>query len=338
MYDLPDNSLLPHLRPLFQERSYYGDIKIKDFAKKVSNYLSSPKSTPETDVLKFYFLNHAFHIITSKFGPLDPLPEDVRKIVDSRSKKSSDISSRVLCHTFLTLLYEANWLYHGQKSGKFYESHVARFGKPLADHFARSGSGGFSLGVYKDYVNIDATCGNYCRALFNIYTTSPHMSAITKDKQWIEIASVPTDFFMGRLSLEEACDKAFSLFHWGGSIFNKNILYKVNTDNMQKFLDVQDAGQIPQWLNANLNNSFVDNELREVFTLFKKHFPEEVSGMLDNKKIQDATTKRQKGLQNTVAQRGGGNWGGGRNNAGQKEEAPPTQKIDEIVFKGLGLK
>src|SRR5690606_6536469 len=156
-----------------------------------------------------------------------PLPKEMEEFLEYRASVIPEICSRVLCHTFLTLLYEMNWLHPqvSDKNDKFVVDMHHRFGKNLADHFTQGGTGGFQLGKMKNFQQLDTTCGEYTRALFNVYTTSNHFNAIAKDKQWVAIATVPYEYFMGQTSPEGVCDKAFSLFHWGGSIFNKNILY-----------------------------------------------------------------------------------------------------------------
>lgn len=336
MYDLPQFSLLPHMNPPLQEKINFSSVPIAKLGDVIAAFENtrSTRPHPETDVLKFYFLNHAFHVISSKYNAIEDLPEDIAKLVSARTEITTNIAKRVLCHTFLTLLYEMNWLHSGVKGDAFYQSIKDRFGEQVADHVNQVNSKhsgyGFILGKMAGYEKLNTTCGEYCRALFATYTSSPHFSAIAKDKQWIAIASVPNDFFQGYSSLEETCDKAFSLFHWGGSIFNKDIFYKVNSDTMLHLLDVQDSGQIPLWLEKNKDSKFVDKELKSLVNIFAKHFPEEVSGNISTAKISEAQIKRTNKLNNIVNQRGANITA---NNPRQsKDKAPPMQKIDEIVF------
>lgn len=360
MYDLPNSTLSLHLNPPFQTPSVLSEVSLRDFSKVILSFKNTPKPDPETAVLKFYFLNHVFHHITSQFHAHEELPSEVLELVEARTKNTAIISARVMSHTFLTLLYELNWLHsppggRGKQSGdKFIDDMRARFGDAICDHFNRSGTGGFQMGIFKDFADLDVPVGDYVRAMYNIYTTSPHLNAIGKDKQWIAIAGVPLEFVSGRSSLEEVCDKAFSLFHWGGSIFNKQIYYTENTNTMLHLLDVQDSGQIPALLNeavkgkGKLKSSsgvqkFIDSDLQRWVQLAQKNFPDFMSTPLNQSLVNAAKAKREKGLHATISQRNNGawGWGGGRQNqANQTKNAPktaPIQKIDEIVFGAFGF-
>ena len=330
---MPSNTVLSHTNLPFQQTQDLKDVPLKTFATHVRDFLNQSKNTPETDVLKFYFLNHAFLTISSKYSPLEPLPKPLEDLLEYRTRAIPAICSRVLCHTFLTLLYEMNWLHpEVSENDRFYVDMEHRFGRDLAQHMTQGGGGGFSLGRMGNFDKLNTTCGEYVRALFNVYTTSNHFHAIAKDKQWIAIATVPYEFFMGQTSPEGVCDKAFSLFHWGGSIFNKNILYKVNTNEMMHLLDVQDSGQIPNWLRENKKSRFVDKDLEKIFQAFESYFPEEVKAPVSKEKIAQAQKLRDQKLAKMINQRGNGqnqNWA--QQQAQQKNQPPPVQRIDQIM-------
>lgn len=284
MYDLSANSIaLYQANPMFQPVDF-SKVHFKELAKEIKFFQKGPNPSPETDALRFYLYNHGFHMIRSKYGSLTTVPDDLARFAQTHIAATSMIAKRILCHTIVSTICEMDYL--SPQKDTYYAMLADSNGEGFSDfmhHIHKTNN-------WRGFCKVDATCGEMTGGLVSGFAFSnwPYR------KPWTRITGLSRQCVFGEISLENFADQSFSLAHWGGSILNKGHLYTVCTETLYHLLDVQDSGQIPQWIAQNMNNKYVTQELKDMHKILSKHFPQEMGGNLDAKLIQNSKSKRDK--------------------------------------------
>lgn len=288
MYDLSANSIaLYQANPMFQPVDF-SNVPFKELAKEIIGVFQKQSNpSPETDALRFYLYNHGFHMVRSKYGLMASLPDDLAHFAQTHIAATSMIGKRILCHTIVSTICEMDYL--SPQKDTYYATLANSYGEAFSD---------FMLHIHKTkrwngFHSVEATCGEMTGGLVSgfAYSDWPYR------KPWTRITGLSRQCVFGEISLENFADQSFSLAHWGGSILNKGHLYTVCTDTLYHLLDVQDSGQIPQWISQNMNSKYVTKEIKDMHAILSKHFPQEMGGKLDSKRIQNSKAKRDKSNQ-----------------------------------------
>ena len=333
MHDLPANTMFSYLaNPMFDAVDVSG-LPVSVLAQETEKFQAGhARANPETDALKFYYLNHAFHVLKSKTNPFDPLNEDLLKLAESHIQITNQVAKRLFFYSIIIAVEEARFI-HGQDQ-KFYDYLQGAYGDEFCDYVR----GGFGK-KFTDFGKLDMTCGQYASAMVGVFAFGKWQPGYG-GKGWTPIASIVSSYLHGSMSLEALGDQSFSLCHNNGSMFNKGHLYNYYTHFIYEILDIQDSGQIPQWVNENLNSKFVDKELAEIHRLMVKNFPDEVTGKLNKSLIKNSEAKREQKAKALAAKNAAtwNTWSGGGNN-NQPAKAAPDQKLNKILLGGIpGMK
>lgn len=348
MHDLPQNTMFSYLaNPMFDKI----DMSQLPISALAQGYLDFEKSqgksrpAPETDALKFYFLNHAFHVMKSKFHELEELPDELAEVAQKHLFITTEVAKRLFFYSLIIAVEEARFMH--EQSPSFWSHLKGRYGDEFHD-FAKNGftKKNHQFGSSRDLLSLgslDMTAGEYCSAMVSVFAFG-NWSPGFGGKGWVPIASLLSDCVHGALSFESMGDQAFSLCHNNGSMFNKGHLYQHYTHFIYEILDIQDSGQIPQWIGNNLSNRFVDKDLKEVFLLMKKHFPEEMSGPVNQALIKNSEAKRNKKAKN-LANANYGSWNSPtaqsqktKSQIEQEKAQAQQQAKNDVLLGGLGLK
>ena len=327
MLDIPQNTLAYFLsNPLFKPMNING-LKVDRLGQEYDAFKKrhGGMSAPEKDAVSFYFLNHVFHILKTKYQPLEPLPEDVVEMLRVHQRETTIIAKRMFFYNMVIAVEEARFI--PDQSEAFCDMLDSRYGS----EFAQWAKKDFQAGGLTGFRKFDMTAENYARAMTAVFSFGKWQPGFG-GKGWVPIASAIQSYVNGRVSLERMTDESFSLSHNNGSMFNKGHFYHRYTNMLYQILDIQDSGQILQWVGQNLNHSYVSSEVKQVFETLKKRFPEECAGKVDQKLISDSSKKRQQKEKALQAQQQA-SW----NNQAIQQKAPPQQKINNIVMDALGM-
>lgn len=326
MYDLPEGSLVAILSNPLYDKVDMGDIHLSTLSTRIKSFKSRQKSyvAPETDALTFYFLNHVAHVIKSKYNPVEELPKDIQHLARECVKATNTVAQRLFYYSVVIALEEARFLYVNDNKRLIDYLH-----KSFGEDFGKWAEKGFRSGSLEDLGNMDMTCAEYTRAMTAVFSFGKWQGGFG-GKGWVPISSLAQQCVRGDISIESMADQAFSLCHNNGSMFNKGHLYHYYTQFIYDILDIQDSGQIPQWISSNLGSKFVTKELRDLYDLAFKHFPDDVSGKVDTKLISGSAQKRTKKQQALKAQQQA-TW---NNNVGKAppDEGPKISKQDSILL------
>lgn len=335
MYDLPKNTMLGYAsNPMF-DKNDFGHLSVEVLAQEIGKYRQQHKNHvyPESDALGFYFLNHAFHVLKTKFNSFEPLPEDLVEIAEKHALLTNEISKRLFCYSTIIAVEEARFI--PSQNEAFFELLTNSYGDKFAD-WVKEGFKGANLTGFKD---LPLTMGEYTQGMVSVFAFGKWQPGFG-GKGWVPIASLVADCVNGRISFESFADQAFSLCHNNGSMFNKGHMYHCYSPFIYKILDIQDSGQIPQWIGENISkksseSKFITPELEKIYKTMAKHFPDEMTGKVDYSLIKDSETKRTKKQQAQAAKQQA-MWNS-YHGAPQKNQPPPkpVAKIDQILANDL---
>lgn len=287
MYDLSANSIaLYQANPMFQPVDF-SNVPFKELAREISAFQKQSNPSPETDALRFYLYNHGFHMVRSKFGSMTTIPDDLAHFAQTHIAATSMIGKRILCHTIVSTICEMDYL--STQKDTYYATLANSYGEAFSDFMHHI----HKTNQWRGFGKVESTCGEMTGGLVSgfAYSDWPYR------KPWTRITGLSRQCVFGEISLENFADQSFSLAHWGGSILNKGHLYTICTDTLYHLLDVQDSGQIPQWISQNMNSPYVTKEIKDMHAILSKHFPQEMGGKLDSKRIQNSKAKRDKSNQ-----------------------------------------
>lgn len=333
MYDLPAKTLNFYLEnPLFKKNAF--DLApANQLAKEINTFIKNNKGmvSPEEDALTFYLLNHGFHLIKNKYGPLEKLPPEVEKVVEMHFHKTQKVAMRLFSYIVLVSLEEAVFEQNKPSLKPFLEN---SYGPEFLTFFQniKSRSSGFETA--KSFENLSTPIGKFLNGVYSIFHFGGWSGGFG-GVPWAQIIGLARDVALGRESFETMADFAFTLCHNNGSMFNKGKLYNMYSHFIYEILDIQASGQIPQWINENQNSKFVSKDLLDSFNNLKKIFPEEMTKPLDKKLIKDSGEKRKAKEAQKLKQlkAAAGNYNGGyQDDDDPKVKVPPTQKVDEVLI------
>lgn len=283
MHDLAENSIkLYECNPLFLKIDM-SNVPFSEMAKVIRKISKNKNPYPETDALRFYLYNHGFHLIKQKYNGLSELPPDITDFVKVHIKSTTEIGKRMLAHTIVSTICEMDYL--DNQGDPYYQTLSDSYGEDFSKFMKKI----HDTNRWNDFDNLKSTCGQLTSGLVSAFAFSDW----AYKKPWTRICSLPSQCISGDISLESFTDQSFSLTHWGGSILNKCHLYQCCTDVLYHLLDVQDSGQIPQWINKNMNSKYVSSEIKEMYNILKKHFPNEMTGDINNSLISNSKKKRE---------------------------------------------
>ena len=224
-------------------------------------------------------------------------------IAETYVQRSTEISRRLFSFLLIITSYMAQYM--GPQKDSFYTHIEQKYGEKYCQYlkhefvgknwnkYSSLGGGQFFLKNLTDSLkNQSFTCGEFSQGLVSMFMYADWGQNRGLGK-WDLITLCAVHLLRGEISLEQMADQAFSLCHQNGTIFEKGYFYQRNTDDIYHILDVQDSGQIPQWIGQNLKSRYITDEVRHIYQIMSKYFPNEMKGRVDENLVYQAKTKRE---------------------------------------------
>lgn len=285
MYDLPQNNLsFLENNPIYM-RNNFSSLKINELIKEINFFKKKYGiKTPEEDAILFYLTNHAIHVIKKNYSYTNQeIPKEVKDFAIKCNNISTRISKALFFHVSL-VGHGMLWLPTLQQNQLDY--FIANYGNGFGDFLKKKQN-------FDDLGKINMSIGQFLGGISSVFSFG---KIIAWGKPYSNIINVIYKTSRGANSLHTAADHIWSLCHNGGTVLNKGIggIYSVSSNYLFDILDVQDSGQIPQWLdNGSPNKKYINNEITSLTKEFKKLFPAEFT-KVDNLKITESYQKRVK--------------------------------------------
>ena len=271
---------------LFEKRNSSG-IHVPVSVAVLNDYLKNCNGVvhPESEALKFYYSNHVFSLLSSKFDLHEPLPPEALSLARSYVKMSGDLVARLAYYVMMIIVREMR---HVHASTSKVDSYASKYG-PNFSEFIKVIKGHAEGGAVAHLRNSPPVMelGKFLKGMVNLFVTGGFSSGYG-GKPWSNIADTLRKMVEGEITPEMFADTAFTLVHNGGPMFNKGMLYHhQNNTVLYKLLDVQRSGQVPQLVvEGGIPPSLRPPEFENFSSEAVKLFPAELSGGVDWYKVE----------------------------------------------------
>lgn len=267
-------------RAVFQHRDM-SSVPMADFlAAKTATSIKGQENI-EAAAISFYLSNHGFHLIEAANAPTEELSPEHAMLAKEHVVLTSKMGMRMLFY-ILTIAAEEAALEQERKPNffDFVESATSPdAAKWLKMIMERSDGRGGMLGSEKTCGK--ATLGQCVKALELCFRFG-RWSYGCGSLPWAIVTETAGEVIRGTNSLELMVDKAFTLCHNNGAIFNKGHQFTRYVSDFYAILDIQASGQIPSAIAAGLRSSGFDSPVvKAIHQKYAKAFPEEFNKKYD---------------------------------------------------------
>lgn len=290
-----------------------------------------PKSIGDTAV-QFYLLNHGIALLDGSVTPDEALNEKQAELYNLYHRRVGEIGVR-MAYDIVFMLTAMTSTTH--PDGYHLDDVEQNYGKDARELIAgltgKTNNVSFWTPQYSQLKPVlqsaqkeagNTTITNGLRAMG--YILDVRQKELAYGPLWRDIARMACDFFEGRKSLETMIDTSFTFCHCNGSFFEKGKLFSPVGNDLFKALDVQRAGQIPQFVAENKNPLTKSSETQDIHQQFKALFPKEFTAPMKWSDVKEVT-RNQLIFTNKYNQHWNANMGGGL--GVQAHNHPPPPKI-----------
>ena len=310
------------------DKMHFGVLPVSALAAEIEAFQKShtERVAPESDALTFYFMNHAFHVMKSRFNPMERLDEDMAFVAEMHIRSTNEVAKRLFFYSIIIAIEEARYI--PAQDAAFFDfmerSYGSEFKSYVKNHFP---------GKLTDFGKLDMNCGAFATAMMSVFAFGKWQPGFG-GRGWTPIAALVSSCVNGALSFEGMADQAFSLSHNNGSMFNKGHLYQQYSHFIYNILDIQDSGQIPQWIDSNPGNKFITADLKRAHKIMAERFPDEMTGKVDMALVNNSEKKRQQKA-DALAKKNAAMWN--QTQAQPSEDSKPKyDPRNNVLMGGLG--
>lgn len=259
----------------------YGNAK-----KMLKEYEGKVLAKPEEEALWFYLQIHIMMLISKSVDNDEPLGE-YKHFVDAYHKDINCKVIRMFYYIMLICSRESRHMHSGPGREELWKKypHIYDYHKK----YVQDSSDVEAVNALMSNAP-DITLGEYTQFLVDAFELPSYDSAFGGEK-WKAVAEPLRDFVHGTISAEMLMDVAFTLAHNGGPIFNKGMLYtSFSSSNLNRILDIQRSGQIPQAILHSISTPDVQPQMEEYVQAFIK-LSKESFGTVDWKRVKNIKGK-----------------------------------------------
>lgn len=275
-------------RPVFQRKSFASG-RMSEIAKIIDRH-DGKRSKIDEEAALFYLSGHIFHLVEAEAaGAGGELAPDRAAFVEEHVQRLNSLGVRMFAYLCVISAEEAGF---GEARNPglwdFIESNTSEdAAKWIKGIFSRERERGFFAKTGK------ASVGECLKALemgFRFGRWHPGFGGLP----WAEIAGTALEAANGESSLELCVDKAFSLCHNNGAIFNKGHVFGHYSHSFYELLDIQASGQLPGAIAKGLPvDGLKAASVKALFEQGKRMFPEDFARGYDPKKVKSMASVRE---------------------------------------------
>lgn len=223
---------------------------------------------PEMEALDFYLANHVVGLIRTKKGNTKILTKDEEFLVTEYVNRLDDMALRSMAYLLLICSREMRHVKdYSVTKCKIKKDEVIAYETLIA--FVSNNFGNkIAEGLWDG--SIGCPVGLWTICLEKVFRYGGWHGGYGGGK-WADVTLCLKEYIHGVYTAEMMIDVIWTLCHNGGPIFNKGMLYHHHTSDLLRILDVQRAGQVPQfdWDMLKTTTWF-----KEYLAMAKKCFPE----------------------------------------------------------------
>lgn len=239
------------------------------------NYEGKVKANPASEALWFYLQNHAMCLVGKAVDREEPL-HDFQHFVDLYHTDINRKTIRMFYYLLLICTRESRHMAAGPGRDNLWKKHSSIY--DYHSNYVQDQS--HDAAVNSMLTNAPAvSLGEYTQFLVDAFQF-PKYDVGFGGKNWKKVAQPLRDFVHGDITAEMMMDVAFTLAHNNGPIFNKGMLYtSFNSHELNRILDVQRSGQIPQVVLNPIKIEHVVPQMAEYVRAFAKLCPDMLGKM-----------------------------------------------------------
>lgn len=324
MITAPKNTLAYQLkgRPMLLHRNLSA-TPCKLVGERLKKFLDTDteKSTrPEVEALWFYLMNQAVAAVRAKYDLFEPLPPDVMWVMDTYHARMAPRVQRAFYYLLLICTREARHLHN---KAALQSDLVSKFGQTVFDYVCTINDEASTAMKQFSQNPPAAELGPYCWALSYVFYKGKWSTAYG-GKKWGVIADCLAKFVDGTTNAEMMMDTVWTLKHNTAPIFNKGMLYANDSSVLQRILDVQHSGQIPQMIACAAQGvgPYLTPELIEARKRLEEVFGPSFGGAFNVQKASDDAAKATKHFKHLYDE---------DDEDDQSETAPAKVKTDQFL-------
>lgn len=280
----------------------------------------------DATAVEYYMSNHALHVLQSRYGNETILPSEVSAAMTEQKERLNRIALRMFAYL----------VYIGEEEARFGSARTPA----LFDFIGNSvGQGGSeyakailerSSSVSKERANLNiGQALKVVEMIFRFGQWSPGFGGLA----WAQIVNVAQEVVQGSNSMDLMVDKAFTLSHNNGAIFNKGHVFSMYSSHFYSILDIQASGQIPQAYKSSGISAFKDVHVKQCYERFLPLCREDFEKAFDSKKVKSMEAVRaakEKAQQQKIAAYYAKH-SGSHSGTVQKVQAPPVRACDNLI-------
>ncbi len=201
-------------------------------------------ATPEIEALDFYLSNHVVALVRTKYGMDKELGRTENRLVEMYVQRTNEIALRAFAYLLLICTREIRYC----QSSDHIECGITTEEGPVYE-FIRNNISPFNGGKLARNIwtgEYKFELGLWTAVLEKVFQHGFYQPGFGGPK-WAAVASTLREYVQGTYTAEMMTDVMWTLSHNYGPIFNKSMLYKCHTDELLRVLDVQRAGQVPNF-------------------------------------------------------------------------------------------
>lgn len=237
----------------------------------------------DATAVEYYLSSHALHLLQNKYPKEEQMPENVYLAISKQKESLNEIAMRVFYYLIKICPEEAQF---GQERNAGIYDFISNSVSPRAAEYAKSilsrgGSAPKDLTIYEALKSVEM--------IFRFAQWTPGFGGLA----WAQITQVALEVVSGNNSLDLMVDKAFTLSHNNGAIFNKGHFFSMYTRDFYSILDIQASGQIPQAINEKKISGHDNEDVKNCFKLFLPFCQKEFKAPFDVKRVKSMEKVRQ---------------------------------------------
>ncbi len=330
MYDLPPNTLFTYNQNPLHTGHRFGSLPANTLISEIAKFKKQHSiAVPESEAILFYLVNHALHVLRSNHNEYEELPPAMAAFAQKCDTISTRISKALFFHV-ASVAHGMLWVNASQLEKSQLEFFEQQYGQGFKQYLINKKDGG-ALSEIKSISGLNIN--QFLGGLSSIYSFG---KIVAWGKPYSMIVKTLHKATNGSYSMYTCADHIWSLCHNGGTVLNKGIsgIFNIASNDIFKVLDIQDAGQIPNWIHANQNAKYVNSEIKALYKDFYKLFPKEFKPVdeaaiaVSTKKrvaAHDAMNKQYRAMWQNPANNGATVWS-------REEPKAPEQKIDNVLI------
>lgn len=200
---------------------------------------------PEAAALEFYLSNHVIGLLRTKYGDAKAVPPAGAELLERYVENTTAVALRAFSYLLLICSREMRHC-KGSDAGMcgITLAEAAVYNLLLPSIIGKHGN---HVATFVWCGDVKPNIGEYVSVLEKVFRKGKWHGGYGGPK-WADVTLCLLNYVKGIYTAEMMVDTVWTLCHNGGPIFNKGMLYYCHTSELMRVLDVQRAGQIPNFV------------------------------------------------------------------------------------------